>query len=51
MDLTNAQRVGGTGPIRTNVRVIAAPNRDLEAANRGRHVPERLILSAQRFSD
>jgi PAS domain S-box-containing protein len=26
------ERVGGTGPIRTNVRVIAATNRDLETA-------------------
>ena len=26
------ERVGGTGPIQTNVRVIAATNRDLEAA-------------------
>jgi PAS domain S-box-containing protein len=26
------ERVGGTGPIRTNVRVIAATNRDLQAA-------------------
>jgi len=26
------ERVGGTGPIRTNVRVIAATNRDLKAA-------------------
>ncbi|MCU1336500.1 MAG: Formate hydrogenlyase transcriptional activator, partial [Bryobacterales bacterium] len=26
------ERLGGTGPVRTNVRVIAATNRDLEAA-------------------
>jgi formate hydrogenlyase transcriptional activator len=26
------ERIGGTGPIRTNVRVVAATNRDLEAA-------------------
>jgi transcriptional regulator with AAA-type ATPase domain len=26
------ERVGGTGTIRTNVRVVAATNRDLEAA-------------------
>jgi transcriptional regulator with PAS, ATPase and Fis domain len=31
------ERVGGTGSIRTNVRVIAATNRDLQAAIAGAH--------------
>ncbi len=34
------QRIGGTGPIRTDVRVIAATNRDLESAIASRGVPE-----------
>ena len=45
------ERVGGTGSIRTNVRVIAATNRDLQAAIAARHISERPLLPAQRFSD
>ena len=33
------QRIGGSGPVRTDVRVIAATNRDLESAIAFRHVP------------
>ena len=33
------ERIGGSGPIRTDVRVIAATNRDLESAIAVGHVP------------
>ena len=44
------ERIGGTGSIRADVRVIAATNRDLEAAIRSGHVPERPVLPAERLS-
>jgi hypothetical protein len=40
--------VGRTG-IRTDVRVIAATNRHLEARHRGRHVPEQLNFTGSTF--
>ena len=42
------ERVGGSGPIRANVRVIAATNRDLQAAVADGTVPRGPLLSAQR---
>ena len=45
------ERVGGTATIQTNVRVIAATNRDLQAAIAGNTFQERPFLPAERFSD
>ena len=44
------ERIGGTGSIRTDVRVIAATNRDLEAAIACGYVPQRPVLPAERLS-
>jgi len=45
------ERVGGNQPIRANVRVIAATNRDLEAAVAAAYISLRSILPSQRLSD
>jgi len=43
------ERVGGTEALRADVRVIAATNRDLQAAITRGHVSKRPFLSAKRF--
>jgi transcriptional regulator with GAF, ATPase, and Fis domain len=45
------ERVGGAGSIRTNARVIAATNRDLEAAVAAGIFRSDLFYRAQRLSD
>ena len=44
------ERLGNPRPIDVDVRIIAATNRDLEAAVRARHVPQRSLLPAERVS-
>ena len=45
------ERVGGNETIETDVRIIAATNRDLEADGRPRALPRRPVLPAQRLHD
>ncbi len=40
-------RVGSNEPIKVNVRILSATNRDLEEADRRRHVPQRSVSPAE----
>ena len=40
-------RVGSNDPIRVNVRILSATNRNLEDVDRGRHVPQRPLPPAE----
>ena len=42
------ERLGGVQPIKVNVRLIAATNKDLEAAVQAGHLPRGPLLPAQR---
>ena len=42
------ERVGGTQPIKVDVRILAATNRDLESADSRRRVPQGPLLPAER---
>ncbi len=41
-------RVGGTKPVKVDIRIIATSNRDLAEAVQARHLPRRLALSPER---
>ena len=43
------ERLGGTAPIKVNVRLIAATNKDLEAAVQRRHLPRGPLLPPERL--
>ncbi len=43
------ERLGGTETLKSNVRLIAATNKDLEKAIAGRHVPGGSLLPAERL--
>ena len=45
------ERVGGTKPIKTEFRLIAATNIDLETRGEGRALPRRSLLPHQRHPD
>ena len=40
-------RVGSNEPIKVNVRILSATNRNLEDVDRGRHVPQRSVPPAE----
>ena len=40
-------RVGSNDPIKVNVRILSATNRNLEEVDRGRHVPQRPLSPAE----
>ena len=42
------ERLGGTRPIKLNIRVVAATNRKLIRSGQGRHVPQRPVLPPER---
>ena len=43
------ERLGGTAPIKVNVRLIAATNQDLEGVDARRHLPGGSLLPAERL--
>ena len=45
------ERLGSTQPVKVDVRIIAATNRNLEAAVREKHLPRGPVLPAQRLPD
>ena len=44
-------RVGSNHPIKVNVRILSATNRNLEDSYRGRHVPQRPVSSVESRDD